>query len=123
MGRVSLIRRLKRSASHYAMDGGLAVLFGIAIMIGGPSAIFGLGKFAEAVTPSIAAEASDRTAPVKQPQLPVDKFSPMTQPAPVLIANHTAVPAPMQTDSAVIRNPAQPAIAICIDDLGPDPAS
>lgn len=124
MGRDSSIRRLKRSASRHAMDGGLAVLFGIAIIVGGPSAISGLGKFAEAVTPSIAAEASDRTAPVKQRQLPVEKFlAPVTPSAPVSIASHPALSAPLQTDAAAVRNPAEPVIAICIDDLGPDPAS
>jgi len=116
MGRDSLIRRLKCSASRHATDGGLAVLFGIALAVGAPAALSGLGKFIDAITPSIAAQASDKVAPVSGRTLPVSRLAPPSR-ALVPITNRPA------TTSITVRESASPVIAICIDDLGADPAS
>ncbi|HEY2835521.1 MAG TPA: divergent polysaccharide deacetylase family protein [Rhizomicrobium sp.] len=105
-----MIRRLKRGASRHAMDGGLAVLFGIALAVGAPAVLSGLGKFIEAITPSIAAQASDKITPANGRVLPVSRLAP-----PLVPASHPL--------SIAVKDSALPVIAICIDDLGPDPAS
>ena len=78
MGRDSLIRRLKRSASRHAIDGGLVVLFAIALAVGAPAAFSGLGKFVAAITPSIAAEASDRISVANRPRVVSSNPSPLS---------------------------------------------
>ena len=93
------------------MDGGLAVLFAIALAVGAPAALSGLGKFVEAITPSIAAQASDKIAPVSG-TLPVSRLAPPSS---------MAVPASRAVSA--VKDAALPVIAICIDDLGSDPAS
>ena len=126
MGRDSLIRRLKRSAGRHAMDGGLAVLFVIALAVGAPAALSGFGKFAEAITPSIAAQASDRVAAANNRRLPITGSSASLSAAarmPVSVASDSARPAMPRTESVTVRDGGLPVIAICIDDLGPDPAS
>ena len=123
MGRESLIRRLKRGASRHALDCGLGVLFAIALAVGAPSALAGFGKFAEAITPSIAAKASDGIAPAERRPLPAKEFTPAASITPQSPAapSGPATMAPLQVPTAT--GPARPAIAICIDDLGPDPAA
>ena len=126
MGRDSLIRRLKHSASRHALDGGLAVLFAIALAVGAPAAASGLGKFAEAVTPSIAAQASDGVAAANARLLPGAGYSgPLSVAihAPVSVVSSAARPAKAMTESVTVRDTGLPVIAVCIDDLGPDPAS
>jgi polysaccharide deacetylase 2 family uncharacterized protein YibQ len=122
MDRGSLIRRLKRGASRHAMDGGLVILFAIALAVGAPASLSGFGKFAEAITPSIAAQASDR--PLSRKPLAAPAVSaPPGVPVKALIAVASHPPSPVRAQAVTVRDPALPVIAICIDDLGSDPAS
>ena len=98
------------------MDGGLVLLFGIALAVGAPAALSGCGKFIDAITPSIAAQASDKIVPMNGRTLPVNRLAPPSQ-APVPVVNRPMPP----TDA--VKDTGSPVIAICIDDLGPDPAS
>jgi polysaccharide deacetylase 2 family uncharacterized protein YibQ len=96
---------------------------------GGSSALTGLGKFAEAITPSIAAQASDEPISPERKLLlsdlyPPSRSAPRNAPAgqvlPEALQTSLSEPAsgsPMALPSLEGR---MPVIAICIDDLGPD---
>ena len=98
------------------MDGGVVLLFGIALAVGAPAALSGVGKFIDAITPSIAAQASDKIAPVSGRTLAVNRLAPLSQ-APVPVVARPVPP------TIAVKDTGSPVVAICIDDLGPDPAS
>src|SRR5512146_461438 len=126
MGRDSLIRRLKESASRHGVDAGLVALFAIALAVGAPASLSGLAKFSEAITPSIAAQASDTRTSRKPLPLPAKTvLLPQSVAVRALIpaASHVPSPAMAKPDAAATGESALPVIAICIDDLGSDPAS
>ncbi len=131
------IRRIMRWAEGRAGDAALAALFLAAVAVGGPSALAGLGKFAEAITPGMAAQASVKTVPDDRRQLVLTGFATPPSAAPHVLPpgeNPPAVSQPAPEQSLQIASnppPARepvlraeesvvPAIAICIDDLGPD---
>jgi uncharacterized protein len=133
-----MIRRVARWMEGRAGDAGLAVLFIAALAAGGPSALAGLGKFAEAITPGMAAQASVKTVSDDRRQLVLTGFSTPSLEAPHVLPRGEgpstplfAQPVPDQPTELASNPPAQepvlraeesvvPAIAICIDDLGPD---
>ena len=106
------------------MDGGLVGLFAIALVVGAPASLAGFGKFTEAVTPGIAAQASDKMLSLKSPAIPAAVLSsPPKVSAEALIAVSSRPSSSAVAQAATVRDPALPVIAICIDDLGSDPAS
>jgi polysaccharide deacetylase 2 family uncharacterized protein YibQ len=134
-----VIRRIARWTEERAGDGALAVLFVGAVAVGGPSALAGLGKFAEAITPGMAAQASVKIVPDDRRQLALTGFATPSLDAPHVLPSGEGSPAPAiaqpvpDQPAETTSNPplAQepplraedsvvPAIAICIDDLGPD---
>lgn len=134
-----LIRRIARWTHGRAGDTALALLFIAALAVGGPSALAGLGKFAEAITPGMAAQASVKIVPDDRRQLALTGFSnpsleaphvlppgevssepPTAQPAPDQPTEVAPNPPPAQEPALRVTESVVPAIAICIDDLGPD---
>ncbi|HXS06988.1 MAG TPA: divergent polysaccharide deacetylase family protein [Rhizomicrobium sp.] len=115
---------MKSRAGRHGVDGGLVALLAISLAVGASSSLSGLGKFADAVTPSIAAQASDGLSSVDRHPLPVSFFASRSVPAPrMLLSTHPAIDVVAPRRSATAIDPARPVIAICIDDLGPDQAS
>ncbi len=132
---------MKRIARRHAGDGVLVALFVAALVAGGPSALSGLGRFAEAVTPNMAALASDKPIWTGRQQLFLSGFSNSSSYSPQILfpVESHAVPDDLRRgispalDSAVLppsrdaavsgESSATPVIAICVDDLGPDLAA
>lgn len=81
----------------------------------------GFGEFAEAITPSIAANASDTTAPVARRQLLLSGLSQPSVSAPQVLPPVASRSAQTPREAAA-SDAAMPVIAVCIDDLGPDGA-
>jgi hypothetical protein len=129
MGWDFLIRRTKQTTRRHAGDCVLAVLLVSVFAVGGSSALAGLGKFAEAITPSIAAQASDEPISPDRKLLMSDLYPP-SQPVPRNALPDKGAPQALQaslsqpTSGSPITTPSLdgrvPVIAICIDDLGPD---
>lgn len=132
-----LIRRIAQRIGRRAGDGALAVLFVAALTVGGSSALTGLGKFAEAITPARSAEAAESPAPGNRQDRLLAGFSTPISDAPHVLgrAEVSATAAAPQPDlkpkhpvqlasnpplpQQPIKETAIPAIAICMDDLGP----
>ena len=77
-----IMRRTGRRVDNRLGDGVLAILFVAALTVGGPSALTGLGKFAQAITPSRASEAAKRPAPGDRRELLLSGFSASSSGAP-----------------------------------------
>jgi polysaccharide deacetylase 2 family uncharacterized protein YibQ len=119
MNRESLIRR--------CFDVAFAALLAGGVITGGGAALAGLPKFAAAVLPDMAAQASPGTAARGALAMP-DGFT-ASRYAPQVLYPVAAKPAPdwmadakHAARSAPLTHPAGPVIAICIDDLGEDVA-
>ena len=117
MDRESLIRR--------SYDIALAALLAGGVITGGGAALAGLPKFANALMPDMAAQASTDTSGQTALVLP-DGFTPSRY-APQVLYPVAAKPVPDWIARAKraahpepIAPPANPVIAICIDDLGAD---
>jgi polysaccharide deacetylase 2 family uncharacterized protein YibQ len=133
MSRASLILRMRRIAGRHAGDGAPVALLAFALMIGGPAALAGIGKLADIVTPDMAARASDAPMSMNRKIVLPDTLSGPLPSAKILpdglrARRALAVPvaamaAPDSRDRvAEMPESATPVIAICVDDLGADPA-
>jgi polysaccharide deacetylase 2 family uncharacterized protein YibQ len=131
MARGLLIRRLLVLVRRHGGDSGFALLFAVALIVGISPALGGLAKFAEALTPGMAAEASDEPVSGQSARLvlfavPASRYSPQVL-FPIqghafpewLRARLKLGAAPAAAPSAPVLAP-HPVIAICIDDLGED---
>lgn len=132
-----VIRRLREAARRHGWDGAFAFLFLTALAVGAAPALSGLARFAEALTPGMAAEASAVAMAGNQVRLPMFDVAPPSRFSPQLLfpvqahafpdwltsriklgAAPVSVPRPLLV--APPRAAAHPVIAICIDDLGED---
>jgi uncharacterized protein len=133
MSRASLILRMRRIAGRHAGDSAPVALLAFVLMIGGPAVLADVGKLADIVTPDMAALASDAPMSMNRKIVPPETLSGPLSPAKILpdglrTRRALAVPvaamaAPDSHDRAAeMPDSATPVIAICVDDLGADPA-
>ncbi|HWY61587.1 MAG TPA: divergent polysaccharide deacetylase family protein [Rhizomicrobium sp.] len=133
----SLIRRLMEGVRRRAWEGAAFLLFGAAMVAGYGSVLSGAVSFAGALTPGMAAEASDEPV-VAGASLPLTGFSAVPRYSPQILFPVTGhffpawmtvgrgsrlasmpVAAAMTVTASTLPIP-RPGIAICIDDLGED---
>lgn len=132
------IRRIKDAASRHAGDGALMALFVAALVAGAPSVLLGMGKFAQAITPDITAQASDALGTAQKVDLSLGDVSASRRDASALIpvVSHVlqdglrenlprgavsgSADETLARDPNRLPNASMPVIAICIDDLGGD---
>lgn len=130
MSRDWLIRRCLLLARRHGWDGGFAFLLVLGLAIGGGPALAGLARFAEALTPGIAAQASGEPVHGQTARLPIFGFPDARYSPQVLFPvaghgfpdwlTHLAEPPAALSATAPAHGGAPPVIAICIDDLGED---
>jgi uncharacterized protein len=123
MPRGSLIRRLELFVRRHGWDGVFVCLLILGLAIGGAPALTGLARFAQSLTPGMAAQASGEPVPRQVARLPVLGFPGATYSPQVLFpVQSRGMPAWLRVGPAGEASPslAHPVIAICIDDLGED---
>ncbi|HEV7960297.1 MAG TPA: divergent polysaccharide deacetylase family protein [Rhizomicrobium sp.] len=127
MDRASLIRRMLFVMRRHGGDGALAILFLVALILGAPSALSGTGEFAHAFLPGETKTPASQASEVAR--LPLSGFDadPARYTPQILFPARTHILPDwlrlrLTAGSASPSSPAsrEPAIAICIDDLGED---
>ena len=131
MDRGQVIRRLRDSVRRHGWDGAFALLFVSALAFGGEPALSGLVRFAETLTPGMAAQASAEPTAGDHVRLPMYDAGPPSRYSPQILFPVQAHAFPDWLTSRIklgaaptqIAPPvpaAHPVMAICIDDLGED---
>jgi len=129
MDRASLIRRMLSVMRRHFADGALAILFLVALILGAPSAVSGTGKFVQALLPGETKTPALQASEVAR--LPLSGFGaePTRYTPQVLFPARTHIlpdwlrlrlTSGSSPSSSIAPARTEPAIAICIDDLGED---